>query len=310
MPTGIYTRTEEHKRKMRENAKINPDYGMRGKHHSEETKRKISLAQKGKHPSEETRRKLSLANRGKIVSQETRRKLSLALRGLHRSEETMRKISEAHKGMYNGGGFKKGHMPWNTGIPRREETRKKIKESLKRIYKKGYEVWNKGVTKYNSPWAKRVSERFLNKNPNQSLEARKKMSEKNKGRKAWNKGKKWSKEIIAKLKIARAKQILPKKDTSIEIKIQNFLKVLGIEYFTHQYIKIEHGYQCDILIPSMNMIIECDGDYWHKYPIGREIDRIRTKELLENSFKVLRLWGHEIREIDIHQFKNIMIKEE
>ena len=58
--------------------------------------------------------------------------------------------------------------------------------------------------------------------------------------------------------------------------------------------RIEHGYQCDIFIPSLNMVIECDGIYWHKYPTGKEIDHIRTQELIDNGFKVLRLWEHEI----------------
>lgn len=96
----------------------------------------------------------------------------------------------------------------------------------------------------------------------------------------------------------------PNKNTSIEIKIQNFLKQLNIEFFTHQYIKeIEHSYQCDILIPSMNLVIECDGNYWHKYPIGKEIDHIRTKELIEKGFKVLRLWESEIRIMSLEKFK-------
>jgi len=101
----------------------------------------------------------------------------------------------------------------------------------------------------------------------------------------------------------RAKIILPKKDTSIELKIQNFLKELKIEFFTHQYIKIEHGYQCDIFIPSMNLVIECDGDYWHKYPTGNDIDHIRTSELLEKGFKVLRLWEFEINGMNVDKFK-------
>jgi len=111
-------------------------------------------------------------------------------------------------------------------------------------------------------------------------------------------------EEIERLKEQRAKIVLPVKDTSIEVKIQQFLKTLGIEYFTHQYMKIEHGYQCDVLIPSMNLVIECDGDYWHKYPIGREIDHIRTKELIEKGFKVLRLWEFEIREITLDDFED------
>ena len=110
-------------------------------------------------------------------------------------------------------------------------------------------------------------------------------------------------KIIDKIKEARKYQVLQIKDTSIEVKIQNFLKKLGVKFFTHQYIKeIEHGYQCDILIPSVKTIIECDGDYWHNYPNGNEIDHIRTKELLDNGFKVIRLWEREINEMSLAKF--------
>ncbi len=102
----------------------------------------------------------------------------------------------------------------------------------------------------------------------------------------------------------RKNMVLPKKDSTIEVKIQNFLKQLGIEFFTHQYMKIEQGYQCDILVPSKNLVIECDGIYWHKYPIGRKRDIIRTQELLDKGFKVLRFWESEIRVITLPEFKN------
>ena len=56
---------------------------MKGKHISEETRKKISLAQKGekngfynKHHSEETKRKLSEIGKRRIVSEETRKKIS------------------------------------------------------------------------------------------------------------------------------------------------------------------------------------------------------------------------------------------
>ena len=124
-----------------------------------------------------------------------------------------------------------------------------------------------------------------------------------------HKGKKFSDEHKLKLKIHRANMILPTKDTSIEIKIQNFLSQLGIAFLKHKHIKeIEHGYQCDILIPSINLIIECDGDYWHKYPQGREIDKIRTSELIEKGFKVLRLWEREIRVMQISDFEDTLRK--
>lgn len=131
-------------------------------------------------------------------------------------------------------------------------------------FKKGNIPWSKGLTKDNTPSLCRISQA---------------------------------------MKIRRKTQKFPLKDTSIEEKIRNFLDLLKIEYFQHKYININHGYQCDFFIPSINMVIEADGNYWHKYPIGREIDHIRTKELLEKGFKVLRLWEFEIRKMDINGFK-------
>jgi hypothetical protein len=43
-PNKITLSSQERRKKIRENAKINPNYGMKGKHHTEKTKRKIGLA--------------------------------------------------------------------------------------------------------------------------------------------------------------------------------------------------------------------------------------------------------------------------
>ena len=53
----------------------------KGKHYSEETRKKMREAKKGKHRSEETRKKLSEANKGKKLSEETRKKLREAKKG-------------------------------------------------------------------------------------------------------------------------------------------------------------------------------------------------------------------------------------
>jgi len=112
-------------------------------------------------------------------------------------------------------------------------------------------------------------------------------------------------ETIEKLKIIRSKRVFPLKDTTIEVKLQMYLKELKIEFFTHRYMnEIKHAYQCDIFIPSLNLVVECDGDYWHRYPTGRDIDHVRTAELLEKGFKVLRLWEFEIKDLGLDEFKN------
>ena len=53
---------------------------------------------KGKHLSEETRKKMSEAKKGKHLSEEHKRKLSEAQNGKHHSEETRKKMSESKKG--------------------------------------------------------------------------------------------------------------------------------------------------------------------------------------------------------------------
>lgn len=107
----------------------------------------------------------------------------------------------------------------------------------------------------------------------------------------------------SKMRLARSKMIYPIKDTSIEKKIQSFLRELGIEFQAHVYLsQIQHAYQCDLLIPSLNLIIECDGNYWHNYPYGKELDHLRTQELQARGFQVLRLWEHEIKNMNLSEF--------
>ncbi len=124
-----------------------------------------------------------------------------------------------------------------------------------------------------------------------------------------------NKKIGTNTKKHRKYQILPMKDSSIEIKIQELLSILHIEFETHKYIsEIKHSYQCDILIPKQKginkkTIIECDGCFWHCCPIckpkeyqwtieRRELDAIRNSELKEKGFRVIRLWEHDIKSMD------------
>ena len=208
----------------------------------------------------------------------------------------------------------------------------KIKDTSnmhKPIFKKG--------TKFSEEHKRKMRENHkgsLGKHWKLSKETIKKLSKLRKGKRTspsteFKKGHKHTEEVKRKMKEKRANQITPKKDTSIELKIQDFLTLLRIEFFTHKYMKIKHGYQCDILIPkqetegviiSQKTIIECDGDYWHgnkemfsneklteRIIKQRELDNKRTKELIENGFKVLRLWEHEIKVMEVNDFKDKLI---
>ena len=61
---------------------------FKGKHHSEDTRRKMSESHNGHSVSEETRRKISEAKKGKPSP----------MKGMQHSEESLRKMSESHKG--------------------------------------------------------------------------------------------------------------------------------------------------------------------------------------------------------------------
>lgn len=87
-------RSEETRRKIGEARKGKPSPN-KGKHHSEETKRKQSIALKGRHLSEETRRKISEVK--KNISEETRKKLSEVKKGKQFSEEHKMHLSESCK---------------------------------------------------------------------------------------------------------------------------------------------------------------------------------------------------------------------
>jgi very-short-patch-repair endonuclease len=228
---------------------------------------------------------------------------------------------------------------WNKGLTG-EEFKKHYKNGMKGLltgkqgignrFHKGQKSWNKGLkTNYSNRKGKSMEEIFgkeksiemikkmsiakkgrpaHNKGRPLTKEQKMKLSESLKGRKVWNTGMKFPKEEYPALglRATRHRIIMPLKDTKIEIKIQNFLKELNIEYFTHQYMNIQESYQCDILIPSMNLIIECDGDYWHNYPFGNNKDKIRTAELIAKGFKVIRLWERDIKKMDLNKFKEII----
>lgn len=160
--------SDETRRKMSLSAKGRTPYN-KGKHLSEEHKKKIGEANKGKTMSEEARKKISESNSGekhhffgKHHSEETKKKLSSALKGRIMSDEHKKKIGEASKGRHHS-----------------EESKKKMSDS-----KKGLQSGEK-----HPMFGKHHSE-----------EAKKKMSLARKGKPAHNKGVPMSEEQKKKLK--------------------------------------------------------------------------------------------------------------
>jgi len=297
MPSGVYFRTKENRR--------NISLSHTGFKQSEESKKKTSDALKGnknglgykftpeqkkqtterrkkeyrtgrrvafwenKKMSKEHKEKIRLSsigkNLGKKRTKEQKRRMSLSKIGCHHTEETKNKIRNNAKNNPQFGMKNKKHSIITK--------QKQSKIRLDKINKYGFLV---------------------------SDETREKISQANKGKK---KNKIWMKKFLER----RKTMIIPKKDTSIEIKVQDFLNKLNVKFITHLYIKeIKHSYQCDVFIPSRKLIIECDGDYWHSFKKQKIKDKIRTKELQNVGFEVIRLWEHEINDISLEEFKIIL----
>ncbi len=81
------------------------------------------------------------------------------------------------------------------------------------------------------------------------------------------------------------------KNTGIEVKMQDELKKRGIKFETHK--PILKKFNVDIFVEP-NIVIECDGDYWHNLSVKKEKDRVKDIELRENGYEVVRFWEHEI----------------
>lgn len=230
--------TEESRKKMSESLKGRTVWNKglvgfgKGRKLSEETKKKMSLAQMGKKASEETRKRISEGRVGIRVTEEAKKKISEALKGnKHRlgkyhSKETKIKMSNAHKGQVSwckGKHLSEEHRRrisensvGMTGKHHTEETRRKMSESHK-----GHIPWNKGqigVQKMSEEAKRQVS--LFHKGRKHSEETRKKISDSHKGKKLsaehiknmslsrigcvpWNKGKKASDEAKRKMSFAQ-----------------------------------------------------------------------------------------------------------
>ena len=81
--------------------------------------------------------------------------------------------------------------------------------------------------------------------------------------------------------------------TKIEAAVLIALNDRDIPYFTHKYVD---GYVADVLVPSLNLIIECDGEYYHSRRNGH--DEARDAAMAQLGYETLRLPEAEIKAKD------------
>lgn len=85
-----------------------------------------------------------------------------------------------------------------------------------------------------------------------------------------------------------------KEETAIEKIVAGILEEFGL---TFERQKVIGHYVVDFFIPTLNLIVEADGDYWHNIPKVKEKDELRNELLTgKMGFRLLRLWESEIKE--------------
>lgn len=94
-------------------------------------------------------------------------------------------------------------------------------------------------------------------------------------------------------------------DTSIEKFVENILIENKVEFKKQKAIRFIN---VDFFVPSKNLVIQVNGDYWHCNPklypepknnIQRkniEKDRVATKIILDGGFNLLEIWESDIKE--------------
>jgi len=279
---------------------------------SEETRRKLSKARKkwfanggvhpmkGKHQSEEWKKKMSKRMSGEKNPMFGKRITGSKhqMYGKHHSEESKRKMSLSSK----------GQIAWNKGKKMSKESIRKNSEARKKWFADGGIHPMKGKRhKEKSLRKMRVSHGSGEKNARYGTHHTEKIKRKIS---ATNKITHLRPEMRELSRKNRLHQVFPAKDTNIEKILQKGLRKKGIKFEKHKPIL---G-QPDLFIKP-NICIFADGDYWHGwlYLQGRDFsgkkhfnneyfqhkikkDKKITLQLKELGYNILRFWEYEINE--------------
>lgn len=176
--------------------------------------------------------------------------------------------------------FKKGDIP----------SKKTIQMAI--LAKKKIPAWNKGLTRKDNPNI--VAYWLGKKRPDLSIKLT--------GRKLSNETKKKisnfqiknprSKEYYKKIGLTGARVLYLRQPTSIEKKLYEELKKLGLLFETQKL--INGRFVVDAYIPSLNLVIEADGNYWHNLPKIKGKDKAENAYLTKCGYNLLRLSETEI----------------
>lgn len=229
---------------------------------------------------------------------------------------------------------------WEKGIFTQEVISKRVEASAKTRKQRGpYTSWNRNLTKETDERVKAYGEKQRGKYVSNETRERQRAIRKGKTweeifgvekanelrlsivpklisvAKKFEKGHKDTQETKDRKRQGRIKYMRETGVSTVskdEHVIRRLLDKLGIYYIPQNWIQLSkvRWAEVDIYIPSWNLCIFCDGDYWHAFPgkyaddtiikngkTAKEIqesDAWATNKLEEMGYNVLRLWGHEI----------------
>ena len=205
--------------------------------------------------------------------------------------------------------------------PMSEETKKKISESVKKRWQdKEYQDKVSKAHSHTLPdsWKQNISKGMSG--VKKSEETRKKMSvaqKKNKQkksvidkqRKSWKK--QWNslsrKEQLERLQpwIDAGHKAVYKdgtnflKPSKIELIVKEQLDMIGIKYVQQKHLYDKRNgkhYFADFYIPSLKLVLECNGDYWHSFDDKKKRDKEFKKFVERTKHKIIFIWEHEIKD--------------
>jgi len=224
--------------------------------------------------------------------------------GFHHTEEQQRSLrSRIHSGENNGMWGKTGP---NLGLTK--ENSERISKAAKtnsvtklRLYASG-ELKGSGGSK-NGMWGRAGWRRGQTKSNNEMV--RQAASKCSVTKKLLWKGLPEDEKERRRILWASQARKCKKKRTSIELIVDSWLKEFGVEFQA----QVQMGrWIPDFYIPSLSVVVECDGDYWHCNPIRydcclannvqkKNMDRDKRKEAFLNNMgiRMVRLWEMDIR---------------
>lgn len=184
--------------------------------------------------------------------------------------------------------------PWNKGLKMTEEFKatKMNTEGLK----KGW-GWNKGIPN------KLQKKRWTENNPNKGgkVNAKRKidgtLSLKGEKNGMWGKNHSDAvKEICRQTKLKNfADGVYGSSVSKGEEELVSKLKE-KFDDIIHQYIIPNYHRAYDIYIPKLNLIVEYDGNYWHREEKYLNKDTRDTKKALKEGYKIFRYWESTVKD--------------